>query len=53
MSLSKTFVVKKDHVHQALTQYLQALSFVPKDAEVVKFKKVPEGLEVSVEKFDD
>jgi hypothetical protein len=45
--------MSKDHTMMALTYYLRSMSLIPKDMEVTKFKKVPEGLEVSVEKFDD
>jgi hypothetical protein len=51
-SPSKVLVITTEHVNQALTQYLRSLSFIPKDYEVTKFKKSPEGLEVKVEEYD-
>jgi hypothetical protein len=48
-SQSKVLVINKEHVNQALTQYLRSLSFIPKDYEVISFKKSPEGLEVKVD----
>lgn len=54
MSQSKSGrkVVLKDHVNEALTQYLQSLSMINKNQEVTSFYKVPEGLDVKVETHD-
>ncbi len=54
MSQSKSGrkIVEKDHVNQALTQYLRSLSAINKDQEVTSFYKVPEGLDVKVETHD-
>lgn len=51
-SRSKRKVVAKDHVNEALTQYLHSLNMINKDEEVTSFYKVPEGLDVKVEKID-
>lgn len=52
MSQSKRKVVLKDHVCEALTQYLHSLSMLNKNQEVTSFYKVPEGLDVKVETID-
>lgn len=45
-------VVTKEHVNEALTQYLHSLSLLDKTKEVTSFYKVPEGLDVKVENID-
>ena len=49
MSRSKSYVVSKEHVCEALTGFLQALSIIDDDKVVTNFKKVPEGLEIKEE----
>lgn len=52
MSRSNILVINKEHVNQALTQYLRSLSFIHDDEEVHSFKKSPEGLEIKVKDAD-
>lgn len=45
-------VMSDSHVRDALAAHLRALSILDDDETVVKFKRVPEGLEVNIEKED-
>jgi thioredoxin-related protein len=49
----KRKIVNKEHVNEALTQYLRALSVLAKNEEVTSFYKVTEGLNIKIEEVND
>lgn len=49
----KRKIINKEHVQEALTQYLRALSILGKNEEVTSFYKVTEGLNIKIEEDND
>lgn len=53
MSKRKIKIINDDNVKLALASYLITLSLINDDDDVVAYKKVPEGVEVTIEKEKD
>ena len=47
---AKIRVLLEPHILEAATVYLRSLSLIDDNEEVVRYKKVPEGIEVDIEK---